>query len=95
MENQAAEARLDMAGRAAETIVKIEMAEGGLDIISPEQAHDPPAEPDALGIAGRASNHTLGFRIFVYLVQLILTGRAGFVGRFPIGTLGKGWGSGE
>ena len=90
MENQAAEARLDVARRTPEPIVKIEMAKGRLDIVAPEQAYDPAAEPDALGIAGRTGDHALGFGIFVDLVELVLAGRAGFIGRFRIGTLGKG-----
>src|SRR5580693_7030121 len=80
-----------MARRAAESIVKIEMAERRLDIVSPEQADDAPAEPDALGIAGCAGNHALRFRVFVDLVQLVLARRGGLVRRFAIRSLGKGW----
>ena len=38
--------------RAAEAVVEIEMAEGGIEIVAPEQADHPPAEPDAFRIAG-------------------------------------------
>ena len=81
-----------MARRAAESIVKIEMAERRFDIVSPEQADDAPAEPDALGIAGSTGNHALRFGIFVDLVQLVLARGAGLVRRFAIRALGKGWG---
>jgi hypothetical protein len=90
MENQAAEAGLDVACRAAESIVKIEVPEGSFDIISPEQAHNSTTEPNAFGIAGRAGDHTLGFGVLVELVQLVLGGRSGLVGRLPIGSLREG-----
>ena len=82
---------MDMAGRAAESIVKIKMAEGGFDIVSPEQAYDPAAEPDTLRIASGAGNHALGLGIFVDPVELVLARRSRFVGRFRIRALGKGW----
>ncbi len=89
MENQAAEARLNMARRAAESIVKIEMAESGFNIVPPEQAHDSAAQPDAFGIAGRTGEHALGFGIFVEFVQLVLARRGGLIGWLAIGALGK------
>ena len=92
MQNQAAEARLDMTRRAAESVVKIKMAESRFNVVSPEQAYDPAAEPDALGIAGRPGNHALRFGVFIDLVQLVRAGRTGLVRRFPISALGKGWG---
>ena len=42
-----------MAAGAAEPVVEIEVAEGGIEIVEPHQADDAPAEPDAFGIAGR------------------------------------------
>jgi hypothetical protein len=49
--NDAAEGCLDMAGRTAETVIKIEMPERGIEIVAPEQAHHPAAEPKAFGLA--------------------------------------------
>ena len=40
-----------MAGWAAEPIIEVKVPKGGVQIIAPEQADHPPAEPDALGIA--------------------------------------------
>ena len=77
MQNQAAERRLDMAARAAETVVKIEMAEGGIEIVAPQQADHPAAEPDAFRIAGRSVKHALRFGVFVDLL--------GFLGRVLAG----------
>ena len=54
-----------MAGRTAETIIEIEMPERGIEIVAPEQAHHPPAEPKAFGVGGGASQELLGFREFV------------------------------
>ena len=50
MSYQATERRLDMAGRTAETVVKIEMPEGGVEIVAPHQPDHPPAEPDAFRV---------------------------------------------
>ena len=69
------------------------MAEGGLDIVSPKQTDDSASEPNALRVTGRAGNHTLGFGVFVDLMQLVLGRRVRFVGRFPVGALGKRWGT--
>src|SRR5579864_6596786 len=49
MLQQAAEGRLDMAARAAEAVVKVEMPERGIEIVAPQQADYPAAEPHAFG----------------------------------------------
>src|SRR6266436_3089646 len=67
--NDAAERCLDMTGRTAEAVVKIEMPERGIEIVAPEQAHHPPAEPKALRIGGGASQELLGFGKFVDLLR--------------------------
>jgi hypothetical protein len=65
MQYQTTERRLDMSGRTAEPVVQIEMAEGGIEVVAPEQADDPPAEPNAFGIAGRPIENALGLGEFV------------------------------
>src|ERR1700675_5003089 len=42
---QAPERRLDVSAGTAEPVVEIEMAEGGIEIVTPQQADDPAAEP--------------------------------------------------
>ena len=59
--DHAAEARLNMSGRAPKAIVKIEMAERGIEVIPPHQPHDAAAEPDAFGITRRAVDGLGGF----------------------------------
>ena len=59
MLDQTAKRGLDMTGRTAEAIVKIEMAERCVDIVAPDQTDRAPAEPDAFGIARGAANHPL------------------------------------
>ena len=54
--DDAAEGRLDMAAGAAEAVVEIEMAEGGIEIVAPQQADHAAAQPDAFGIPGRAGD---------------------------------------
>jgi hypothetical protein len=38
--DEAAERGLDMSARTAETVVEIEMAEGGIEIVAPKKADD-------------------------------------------------------
>ena len=53
--DQAPESRLDVAGRTAKAIVKIEVAEGGVEVVAPEQPDYTSAEPNAFGIGGWAT----------------------------------------
>ena len=54
--HHAAERGLDVRARAAEPVVEVEMAEGGVHVVAPQQPHHPAAEPDAFGVAGRAAD---------------------------------------
>jgi hypothetical protein len=73
---QATESRLHMAAGAAETIVKVEVAEGGIKVVTPHQADNTPPEPDAFGVAGRAIDDLCRFGKFIGLALVIL-GRIG------------------
>ena len=77
VQDKAAERRLDMAARAAKTVVEIEVPEGGIEIVAPEQADHPPAEPHAFRIAGRSVNRMLRLGIFVDLLGFLGGVRAG------------------
>ena len=70
--DQAAEGRLDVAGRAAEPVVEVEMAEGGVEIVAPQQAHHPPAEPDAFRIGGGTAQELGGLGELVDLLLAVL-----------------------
>ena len=59
--HQAAESGLDMRARAAEPVVKVEVAEGGIEIVAPQQADHPAAEPDAFRVAGRPGEQARRF----------------------------------
>lgn len=52
--HHAAERRLDMAAGASEPLIEIEMAERGIEIVSPHQPNHTPAEPDAFRVSGGA-----------------------------------------
>ena len=56
-----------MLARAAEPVVEIEMAERGVEVVAPQQADHPAAEPDAFRIAGRSADLARGFGEFVEL----------------------------
>ena len=77
--HQAAEGGLDMGARAAEAVVKVEVAEGGVEVVAPQQADHPAAEPDAFRIAGRAGQDTRGLGDFVDLFLGFLGGVGGSV----------------
>src|SRR5262245_20904033 len=65
--NQAAEGGLDVGAGAPETIVKVEMAEGRIKVVAPEQVNHAAAEPDTLRIAGRSRQNAGGFGDFIDL----------------------------
>jgi hypothetical protein len=84
---QATERRLDVAAGATETVVEIEVAKCGVEVVEPHQAHDAAAEPDAFGIAGRAAEGLRGFDEFVGLALIFLGGIRG-LGRIAGGGFG-------
>jgi len=49
--DEATEGGLDVGAWAAETIVKVEMAEGRVEIVAPEQGDNATAQPDAFRVA--------------------------------------------
>jgi hypothetical protein len=76
---QTAERRLDVAAGAAKTVVQIEMAKRGVEVVAPHQAHDAAAEPDAFGVSGRAVERLGGLDEFIGLA-LIIAARIGRLG---------------
>ena len=84
---QAPERRLNVAAGAAEPVVKIEMAEGGVEIVAPHQHHHAAAEPDAFRISGRAIDGLRRLDEFVGLA-LAVFGRIGRGGRACRGGFG-------
>src|SRR5206468_7722167 len=80
--DDAAECRLNMRAGAAEPVVKVEMAEGGVHVVPPHQSNHPAAKPDAFRVAGRPINQLAGFGKFVDLALGIFGG---------IGRLSGGW----
>ena len=78
---QAAKRGLDVSARTAEPVIEIEVAEGGVEIVPPHQAHHATAEPDAFRVPGGAVNGLRGFDEFVGLALAVLGG---------IGRIGSG-----
>lgn len=90
MEQETAERRLDMGGGASEAIVKIKMAEGGVQIVAPKQADDPAAQPYTFRIARGTIYGLLSLGKFIDFLCLFLTvGGRGLVGRLGIIALGE------
>jgi len=87
--DQAAESGLDMRTRAAEAVVKVEMPEGRIEVVAPEQANHAAAEPDAFRVAGRPAQGAGSLGDFVDLLLAFLRGIGlrGIGGRF----LRLGW----
>ena len=93
--DHAAERRLDMRARAAEPVVEVEMAEGGVHVVPPQQPDHPAAEPDAFRVAGRAADQAGGFGELVDLALGVLggigrLGRRRLVAGLGIAALGEG-----
>src|SRR5947208_15364862 len=65
--HEAAEGCLDVTGRATKPVIQVKMAEGSIQIIAPEQAHDAPTQPQAFGIGRGPSKQPLGLGKFVDL----------------------------
>ena len=63
--HQTAESGLNMGAWAAKAVVKVEVAEGGVEVVAPQQAHHPAAKPDAFRIARRPAQQARGFRDLV------------------------------
>ena len=98
VQDQAAERYLNMCARAAEAIIQVEMAEGGIEIVAPEEGDHAAAEPNAFRIAGCAGEGVLGFGEFVHFLRLfcgLLTGRRGLVRRLGVAALSKSQGARE
>ena len=96
VQNQAAERRLDVSARTAESIVEVEMAEGGVEIVAPQQADHAAAEPHTFGIARRPVERLLRFGKLVDLLRLLAgflarraSRRGRLVRRFGVVVLGK------
>jgi hypothetical protein len=81
----ATESGLNMRARAAEPVVKVEMAEGGIEVVAPKQADHAATEPDAFRVAGRAGEHA---RRLGYLVDALLAVFDGIAGRLLFGRFG-------
>src|SRR5215471_7846105 len=80
VQNQAAERHLDMAARTAEAVIEVEVAKGGIKIVAPEQADDPPAKPHAFRVASGTIECLLGLGKFIDFL--------GFLGAVFGGVLG-------
>jgi hypothetical protein len=83
---QAAERSLDVAAGAAKPVVEIKVAESGIEVITPHQADDPPAQPDAFRVARRAVDNLSRFGEFVCFA-LAVPGRVRRIGRGFAGSI--------
>jgi len=91
--DQAAEGGLDVGARAAKTVIQIEVTEGRIEVVAPQQVNHTAAEPDTLRIASRAIQdpRRLGNLIDLFLGFLNgVSSRFLRLGRFAIPTLGVG-----
>src|SRR5262245_2427912 len=62
LSKQAAKRRLDMCGRTAEPIIKVEIAKGCIEIVARKEAYHPPSHPETFRPAGRSPQYLLRFR---------------------------------
>ena len=57
VQNEAPEGRLDVGARAAEPVVKVEVPEGGVEIVAPSEAQDPLPDPHIRDLYKLGMNH--------------------------------------
>src|SRR5450631_462686 len=90
--HKTAESGLDMRVWAAEPVVKVEVAEGGIEVVPPHQADHPAAEPDAFRVAGRPDEQARRLSDLVDALLAFLGGVAGrflLFGRLQVAALGE------
>jgi hypothetical protein len=71
---QAAEGGLDMAARTAKPVVQVQVAKSRIEVVTPQQADDTPAEPDTFRVAGWAIDGLGRFREFIGPALVFLGG---------------------
>ena len=87
---QATKGGLHMSAGATEPVVEVEVAKGGIEVVTPQQADHTTAEPDTFRIAGRAVERVLRFGEFVDLLRLLGGLLAGRRLVFGVVALGEG-----
>src|SRR5262249_23844692 len=95
---QATEGGLDVGARAAKPVIQIEVTEGRIEVVAPQQVNHAAAKPDTLRIASRAAQdpRCLGNLIDLFLGFLNgVSSRFLRFGRFAIPALGVGSRNGE
>jgi hypothetical protein len=88
---QATKSGLHMSAGAAEPVVKVEVAKGGIKVIDPHQPNHAAAKPDAFGVTSWTVNSLGGFGELVGLALVVL-GRVGGVWRPGLARLILGMG---
>jgi len=87
---------LNVAPRTAEPVVEVEVAKGGVEVVTPHQADDAAAKPDTFRVASGAVDRLRGFDEFIDLALTVLggirrrgLGLFGLIGGPLIATLGS------
>ena len=71
---QTAERGLDVPTGTTETVVKVEVAKRGVEVVAPHQPNDPPAQPNAFRISSRSIDRLRRFDEFIGFALTILGG---------------------
>jgi hypothetical protein len=92
MPDDATESRLDMRARTPKAVIEVEMAKGRVQVVTPEQADNAPAQPDAFGVPGRAADEPLRLGKLVDFLNFlgIVFALGALVGGLGVPTLSKG-----
>jgi hypothetical protein len=89
--DNATEGRLNVAGWTAESLVKVKMTEGGLEIVAPQEAEHTGSKPKTFGVCGRTAKDLLGLDVYVDLAAVCASiTYGGAVGSFRTDILGNG-----
>ena len=85
--HDAPEADLDVLARAAEAVVEIEVAEGGIEIVAPHQSDRAFTEPDAFGPGSRPGHDAARLGNLIDASGAILGFGLALLGRLRLGIL--------
>ena len=80
--DEAAEGRLDVGAGAAKAVIQIEVAEGRIEVVAPQQVNHAATKPDALRIASRAIQDPCCLGNLIDLFLGFLNGVSGRLLRF-------------
>jgi hypothetical protein len=87
--DNATEGHLNVAGRTAEPVVKVQATEGDVEIVAPQEANHTLSKPKTFGISGWSARGLVHLDVFGDLAVDVSVAAGGAVGSHLPGSLGN------